>query len=321
MEYAAKELESKALDEIIDINGLNNPIISMTTTLNTSQVAILTQKSPPDMIQSIPGRGGKVFDYLAHNYVTQILNEAFGHRWDFEVSVIQIIEDVESIVKGRLTVYGNNDSKIVKEQFGQQDILKGGMAMGDCLKGAGSDALRKCASLLGIGLDLYGKKRPSKPSKEESLGAKIDAKAKAKQSESKPSFRNIKWILNNCKNLIELQAFWVKHTDAIKALSDSDRNVLTELKNSLKSDLTAKTAPAPIVKLSPEYLIQTDQISRIKDIVKPGGSGHGFLLELELLKLADFANNPNALKTDADLYIGATVRLIKERESKLAEGD
>lgn len=41
------------------------------------------------------------------------------------------------------------------------------MPIGDCLKGAASDALTKCASLLGVGLDLYG---ITAQEKRESLG-------------------------------------------------------------------------------------------------------------------------------------------------------
>jgi hypothetical protein len=56
----------------------------------------------------------------------------------------------------------------VKTQFGGADIkrhasgAKSGrpLSIADDYKAAASDALKKCASLLGIGLDLYGRDRP-----------------------------------------------------------------------------------------------------------------------------------------------------------------
>ncbi len=326
---AAVVIDSDGRDNI-DIDGYD-PIISSNnitalTVLNSSQVAILTQISPPDMIQSIPGRGGKQFDYLAHNYVTKILNDAFGHKWDFEVSVVQIIQDVESIVKGRLTVYGNNGSQIVKEQFGQQDVLKNRdgqvvMSLGDCLKGAGSDALRKCASLLGIGLDLYGKQKPEK-NREESLGKKFD-KAKPAATAAKPaqtskpvvSLRNIKYTLSTAKNLLELQSFWIKNTASIAALTEAERSALISYKDGLKQDLTDKIKREEADRQPPVYLITQDQIDRIKEIIKPGGTGKK-LKELEKQKLADLGNNPNALKADVDQYIESTLLIMQQRESE-----
>lgn len=63
-------------------------------------------------------------------------------------------------VKGVLIVHGIDGKTITKEQYGSQDILKDkqgnpSVSYGDALKGAASDALKKCASLLGIALDLY----------------------------------------------------------------------------------------------------------------------------------------------------------------------
>ncbi len=130
--------------------------------LNPSQVAVIDQKTPPDIIFKRKGKSGKYFSYVPHNYVTRILNEAFSHAWSFEADLIaELSRGDELVVKGRLTVHGANGKSIVKEQFGQCEIPrdkfgKAGMTAGDALKGAGSDALRKCASLLGIALDLYG---------------------------------------------------------------------------------------------------------------------------------------------------------------------
>lgn len=60
------------------------------------------------------------------------------------------------IVLGKLTAGG-----VVKQQFGSSKIAKTkgsdqALCIGDDLKSAGSDALKKCSTLMGIGLHLYG---------------------------------------------------------------------------------------------------------------------------------------------------------------------
>ena len=99
--------------------------------------------------------------------MTERLNLVFGFNWDFEVTDKQILED-EVIVEAKLTVRTPGGQTIVKTQFGGADIkrhasgAKNGrpLSIADDYKAAASDALKKCASLLGIGLDLYGRDRP-----------------------------------------------------------------------------------------------------------------------------------------------------------------
>jgi hypothetical protein len=128
--------------------------------LNDSQIAVLNQQTPPFLVRQRKGRGGKQFAYLPHEEVTRILNSAFGHSWNLEVKQFGTLEKMECWALVRLTVQTDR-GEITKEQFGQCDYLKNKqgaivMSTGDCLKGAVSDGLTKCASLLGIGLDLYG---------------------------------------------------------------------------------------------------------------------------------------------------------------------
>ncbi len=146
------------------------PKAKTTTGLSKHQVEILTQPTPPENIKKRKGRMGKTFDYVPHYIVARLLNEAFDHAWSFEVEALTEFSDLASefSVKGRLTVHGKDGQPIIKEQFGQQDLLKNKqgkivMSTGDALKGAGSDALKKCASLLGIALDMYEKPISGKP--------------------------------------------------------------------------------------------------------------------------------------------------------------
>ena len=145
----AREKENQTT-ALVDMQGLNE-----------SQIAIVTQKTPKHLIKRRKGRGGKVFDYLPHAEVAKILNQAFSHAWSFQTEpILQFCNENEVTVKGILTIHGQNGNCIIKQQFGTMDIPhnsqgKPTMSMGDSLKGAASDSLKKCASLLGVALDLY----------------------------------------------------------------------------------------------------------------------------------------------------------------------
>lgn len=136
-------------------------------TLSEAQVDFLLQRTPKHEIKTRQGRGGLQFSYVEHGYVTERLNLVFGFNWDFEVMDKQILDD-EAIVEARLTVRTPGGQTIVKTQFGGAEIKRHSsgarsgkpLSIADDYKAAASDALKKCASLLGIGLDLYGRDRP-----------------------------------------------------------------------------------------------------------------------------------------------------------------
>src|SRR5438552_7710042 len=136
-------------------------------TLSEAQVDFLMQRTPKREIKMRAGRGGLQFAYVEHGYVTERLNVVFGFNWDFEIRDKQILDD-EVIVEARLTVRTPGGQTIVKTQFGGADIKRHAsgprsgrpLSIADDYKAAASDALKKCTSLLGIGLDLYGRDRP-----------------------------------------------------------------------------------------------------------------------------------------------------------------
>ncbi len=106
-------------------------------------------------IKQRKGLWGKQLDYIEGHSVIHRLNEAFESDWSFFVTEHMIL-DHEVIVVGKLTVNG-----VVKVQFGSSNITRDSqtgktLCLGDDLKGAATDSLKKCASLLGIGLHLYG---------------------------------------------------------------------------------------------------------------------------------------------------------------------
>lgn len=122
-----------------------------------------THTTPLEAIEVRDGRGGQKWHYLRHQFVTQTLNELTGHNWDFHVERERIDEDCISVL-GRLTLR-IGEHRIVKMQWGSADVKRKNadgtpLSIGDDFKAATSDALKKCATLLGLGLDLTQPVRP-----------------------------------------------------------------------------------------------------------------------------------------------------------------
>lgn len=92
------------------------------------------------------------------------LNEAFEGQWSFEIVRHDILEERDEIlVLGKLSAEG-----VVKMQFGVSQITRDRetreiVSLGDDVKAAGTDALKKCATFLGVGLHLYGERSRSRP--------------------------------------------------------------------------------------------------------------------------------------------------------------
>lgn len=132
------------------------------TWLSSPQLVKILQQTPKNHVYKRKGRGGQVFDYVTGSYITKALNFVFGWNWDFEVMEHGVQGD-QIWVKGRLTVRGTKEGEqIVKTQFGRADIkfkkdTKVMLDFGNDLKAATTDAMKKCASLLGIASDIYGK--------------------------------------------------------------------------------------------------------------------------------------------------------------------
>lgn len=133
--------------------GLESPI-------SKDQLLFMLQETPKEHIYKRPGKGGGQWDYVTGTYVKKVLNYVFGWNWDFTV-VDKGREGNSLWVQGRLTIRTQNGQTIIKEQFGRADIKasKGGgfLDYGNDLKAATTDALKKCASELGIASDVYGK--------------------------------------------------------------------------------------------------------------------------------------------------------------------
>jgi len=128
--------------------------------LNQDQLLFILQRTPANHIYTRPAKGGGTWNYVTGAYVKKMLNYCFGWRWDFEIKD-KGREGGLVWVLGRLTIKDkNNNAIIVKEQFGRADMkfkreTKEPLDYGNDLKAAATDALKKCASELGIASDVY----------------------------------------------------------------------------------------------------------------------------------------------------------------------
>ena len=113
---------------------------------------------PAEQIKKRPGRGNMTFDYIPTEFVIRLLNEAFNYQWSTHIQE-SFRDGSDVVVRLQLTV-GTAEQSVVKEQYGSSAISGD---LGDAYKAAASDALKKAATLLGIGLELYETVTPSTP--------------------------------------------------------------------------------------------------------------------------------------------------------------
>ena len=115
---------------------------------------LLEKPFTPEQIKRRQGTNGDVLDYIEGCAVIQRLNECFDAEWIFEIQEHRVFDD-EVVVLGKLTAQG-----VAKSQFGKSRITRAKkdnavISLGDDLKAAATDCLKKCATLFGVGLHLY----------------------------------------------------------------------------------------------------------------------------------------------------------------------
>lgn len=150
-----------SLKELVEPMKEGKKMALTPTWISSQQLIKIVQRTPQEHIYERPGKGGKNFTYVTGNYVTKVLNFVFGWNWDFDV-LDHGIQGNQIWVKGKLTVKSPKGETISKTQFGRADIkmiklTKEMLDYGNDLKAATTDSLKKCASMLGIASDIYGK--------------------------------------------------------------------------------------------------------------------------------------------------------------------
>lgn len=130
-------------------------LIIRTPYLPQDKRALIQMPTPQEFIKERPGKGGKTFRYIEGGFVIARLNQIFSPiGWDFEV-VDTRIEPREVLVRGRLSVKDfKTGFTIGKTRTGTKE-RNADIPLGDTVKAAETDSLKKCASHFGIGLDVY----------------------------------------------------------------------------------------------------------------------------------------------------------------------
>jgi len=143
---------------------------------------VLESKLDPRWIKERQ-QGNTTLSYIGGHTVIRLLNKAFNYQWSFEIVSEEIVQSIPKQVTqwnpqtrkkepafnpdgtpklepqppvakvlGRLTVPGLG----VREQYGSKILVGGATEQESAFKAAATDALKKCASMFGIGLELYG---------------------------------------------------------------------------------------------------------------------------------------------------------------------
>jgi len=179
------------MNEIVPIESCGDPGLRgrlrqlQEENFNKALECLLTGKTPPEdfpgnKIPKRPARGGLQVDYIPGWWFIEKANAVFGHNWSYEIDE-QSIGENQIWVKGRvsITIPGKTvierfpdgrevtthyeGYKIVKSQFGGSEIKKrkdsnAVIDIGDDLKAASTDMMKKCLTLFGFGADIYGKR-------------------------------------------------------------------------------------------------------------------------------------------------------------------
>jgi len=139
------------------------------TGLTSEQLEIVNAPTPEEDILFRSGGGGSSFSYVTGEYVKRRLLEAFNG--DFAITILsheRVENEVIVVIQAEYPLYehAKNGSHLLDRRGSIQEAgnceLGSRMKYGDALKTALTDALKRVATHLGIGLDLYHKTQVTK---------------------------------------------------------------------------------------------------------------------------------------------------------------
>lgn len=132
--------------------------------IHPAQALKMAEKTPAQYKYTRPAKGGGEWTYVKGGYVKQQLNYIFGYNWDFTFTQDEKYGQV--ITQGKLVVKDAEGRTVTKMQVGRADIKfkkavdpvtkqRVPLDYGNDAKASATDALKKCASELGIASDVY----------------------------------------------------------------------------------------------------------------------------------------------------------------------
>ncbi|RKZ02511.1 hypothetical protein DRQ25_18540 [Candidatus Fermentibacteria bacterium] len=182
-------------DQIAKMKLDINQVSRTKSIYNQNQIQKIFNSTPQKYKYDRPAKGGGNWTYIKASYVRKVLDALFGFNWDFEVetTLAEAYEIAKAtkvcVVKGTITGKVSIDGEwihVKKTQFGRSEVkIKRDsgepLDFGNDMKAAASDCLKKCASLMGIGADVY---ESGEFMEIEIIGA-TDADAKTKATKKK----------------------------------------------------------------------------------------------------------------------------------------
>lgn len=200
----------------------NMDVFNMDSTLikydQEKAVEVIKRKIDEDLIEERK-QGNATLSYIGGSTVIDLLNEAFNYQWSFEIVREEVVESLPKLrtrwnrdskknepvldqqgnkiydaqppvakVLGRLTVPGLG----IKEQYGSKVIIGGATEQESSFKAASTDAMKKCATLFGIGNELYKKTDQNTEKSSQSNSYKPQTKSSSYQSKKQEPVREVK---------------------------------------------------------------------------------------------------------------------------------
>jgi hypothetical protein len=125
--------------------------------------AVLEKSFSAELVKTRRNGAGKELAFVSAVHYIKRLNEAFDSHWTWKI-LSHEIQGSEVVVHGVLEAAGES-----KHAFGGWTVTADKttgevMSVADDLKAAATDAMKKAASLFGVGLDLYLKDDDASPS-------------------------------------------------------------------------------------------------------------------------------------------------------------
>jgi hypothetical protein len=200
---------------------------------------LLEKPFDSSQIKQREGNFGKRLDYIEGHVVLARLNEAFEAEWSFSILEHRILDQTDEVlVVGQLRA-----GDVVKTQFGSSRITRAResgepVSLADDFKAAATDSIKKCASLLGVGLHLYN-------------GDKTGRQNTGGRSRGDSDFRNANGGNGNRNGRLSGKQF-----DYILSLAKDKGITRSELKNKCLS----------VYRTVPEHLTKTDASSLIQEL-------------------------------------------------------
>ena len=175
------------------VNGAAAAVADGVLSLPSPEALAARKQLPPDLLEKLkaplppqavspnPERPG--LSAIKVIYVVERLNEVFGlNGWHIANEVVE--KGAMVVVKGTLTI---DDYGIRIEQYGGN----ANPDRGDAYKGACTDALSKCASYIGIGMDVYKGLRDERAPNNGNARSNPSPEASARKAVSSLTTKNV----------------------------------------------------------------------------------------------------------------------------------